>query len=361
METYVLRLLERLPREKFNITCLCVSESSLTSQLRNIGCSVHITPITEDPDWQSIQLGMGIIHIANIDVIHAHLPNAHTLAGILSQLTHIPALASIHSRYIGIRDLEVQKLMNTHLHVVAKTAYFYALNLGIAPAKLSFIANGVDTEIFHPTGKTDYVHSKLNVPSHHPLIGYIGRLSPEKGPEVFINVANYVLKRIPDCHFVMVGEGPMRKKLENEITNLELNANIHLLGLQSDVPAIHSSLDLVVSTSYTEGMPLAIIEAMSSGLPIVATNVGGVIDIVEVGCTGFLNHVGDLDKMADNIITLILNEPMRISMGNAARNRVIKKFNLNDSINETSQLLQSLLQAQSNEKISNLSDYSVKT
>ncbi len=344
METYVLRLLQRLPHADFNVICLCVCEGRFTSQLRDIGCTVHITPISEDPDWQSIQLGVSLIRAEAIDIIHAHLPNANSLAGILGKLTDTPTLATIHSRYLGMRDIEVHKLMQTHIHVVAKTAYFHALSLGVLPSKLRFIANGVDTEIFRPGAKSDYLHSIVDIAPETPLIGHIGRLSPEKGPEVFIQVAGKVHKKQANCHFVLVGEGPMREKLENEINILGLGNWIHFAGLQSDMSRVYSSLDLAVSTSYSEGMPLAIIEAMASGIPVVATNVGGVSDIVEVGCTGLLHSVGDLDGLANSIATLMSDESMRKAMGKSARKRVEEKFELKDSVSQTSELLRALTQ-----------------
>lgn len=276
--------------------------------------------------------------------MHAHLPNAHTLAGILSKLTDTPTLATIHSRYLSMRDLEVHKLMQTHLSVVAKTAYLHALNLGIPSGKLRFIANGVDTDVFRPAVKTDYLHSIINIAPGTPVVGFVGRLSPEKGPEVFVQVASHVRKKLPNCHFVIVGEGPMNEMLVYEIGNLGLGHCIHMAGLQSDICRVYASLDLVVSTSYSEGMPLAMIEAMASGLPIVATNVGGVIDIVEVGRTGLLNSVGDVIGMANSVVTLMSDEPMRLSMGKAARKRIVKKFELSDSARETSELLRSLAQ-----------------
>jgi glycosyltransferase involved in cell wall biosynthesis len=361
METYVLRLLQRLPPDVFNITCLCVCESRITSQLRDMGCKVHITPITDDPDWQSIQLGISLIQDEAIDVMHAHLPNAHTLTGILSKLTGIPALATIHSRYLGLRDFEVHKLMQTYLHVVAKTAYFHARSLGVPSSKLRFIGNGVDTEIFRPVAKTDYLHSIVNIVPGTLLVGYIGRLSPEKGPEVFVQVADKVHEKLPNCHFVLIGEGPMLEKLETEIENLGLGDYIHFAGLQSDMSQVYASLDLAVSTSYSEGMPLAIIEAMASGLAVVATNVGGVSDIVEVGGTGLLHSVGDLNGLAKSIVALMSDEAMRAAMGKEARTRVEDKFELDDSASQTSELIRSLTQSGRHNESSGTMDISSKS
>jgi glycosyltransferase involved in cell wall biosynthesis len=108
------------------------------------------------------------------------------------------------------------------------------------------------------------------------------------------------------------------------------------------MPKVYASLDLAVSTSYSEAMPLAMIEAMASGLAVVTTNVGGVVDIVEGGRTGLLNKVGDVKGMATGIVTLMSDASARIEMGKAARKRVKEKFELSESVSQTSELLSSL-------------------
>lgn len=345
METYVLRLLERLPQDTFRVTCLCVAEGKLTSQLRDIGCTVHITPITDEPDWQSILLGASLVRADAIDVIHAHLPNGHSLAGILSRLTDTPAIATIHGRYLSMRDFEVHRLMNTHISVVSKTAYFQALTLGVPSTKLRFIPNGIDTKIFQPAPKSNYLHSLIKIPPETSLVGFIGRLSPEKGPEMFIRMARITHKKLKNCHFVLVGEGPMRGELQNEIDEHDLTGHVHMVGLQRDMTKIYPCLDLVVSTSYSEAMPLVIVEAMASGLPVVATNVGGVVDIVEVGDTGLLKQPGDTEGLANDVVTLMTSNSTRMRMGEAARKRAEEKFDLSDSVAQTAQLLRSLTQS----------------
>jgi glycosyltransferase involved in cell wall biosynthesis len=347
METYVLRLLERLPHDRFRVTCLCVSENHFTSQLRDLGCNVHVCPITDEPSWQSIQLGASLIRSEAIDVMQAHLPNAHSLAGILSKLTEVPALATIHGRYLHMRDFEVHKLTQTNISVVAKTAYYQALTLGVPSGKLKFIANGVDTEVFRPGPRSSYIHSLIGADPKARLVGFVGRLSPEKGPEIFLQAASMVHKmhKLPkSCHFVLIGAGSMWDKLKHEIADLGLDNHVHLVGLQHDMAKTYSSLDLVVSTSFSEAMPLAILEAMASGLPVVATNVGGIPDMIAEGSTGLLSSVGDLNGLAWNISNLMSDESLRAAMGKAARKRAMEKFELNTCIDQTSELLMSLTQ-----------------
>jgi len=150
METYVLQLIENLPENRFNVVCLCPSESAFTTRLREIGCTVYITPFADEPDFLSLQIGTALIESEKIDIIHAHLPNAHLLAGILSKLTQTPALATIHGRCLFMRDLEIHRMMHTEICVVSKSAYFHALSLGITSKNLKYIPNGVDSKIFHP-------------------------------------------------------------------------------------------------------------------------------------------------------------------------------------------------------------------
>ena len=108
------------------------------------------------------------------------------------------------------------------------------------------------------------------------------------------------------------------------------------------MPKVYASLDVLVSTSYSEAMPLAMIEAMASGLPVVSTNVGSVVDIVEIGQTGYLRKVGDLKGMASDVVKLVSDASTRIEMGKAARNRVKEKFELSESVSQTVELLSSL-------------------
>jgi len=342
METYVLQLIENLPENRFNVVCLCPSESAFTTRLREIGCTVYITPFADEPDFLSLQIGTALIESEKIDIIHAHLPNAHLLAGILSKLTQTPALATIHGRCLFMRDLEIHRMMHTEICVVSKSAYFHALSLGITSKNLKYIPNGVDSKIFHPACKSDYLHSKINVEPGTPLIGFIGRLSYEKGPEVFLRAAKIAHAKIPACHFVLVGEGPMRERLEHEISALGLSGFVHLAGLQGNMPKIYSSLELSVSTSYSEGMPLAVIEAMASGLPVIATQVGGVVDVIEVGVTGFLNMPGDDEGVARNMAAIMTNPKLRKSMGKAGHKRAKEKFDLKNSVDQTARLLMSL-------------------
>lgn len=305
-ESTLIRLVERLPRARFQVTALCPFESRITEQLQAKGVEVLITPITNEPSWASIRMTCALIRERGIDVLHSHLPNAHLLAGIAGSLSGTPVLATIHGRQPSALDLEVQRATSSYLMVVSKHAHFQALDLGVSPKAPSCIPNGVDVNVFQP-GRSPAagLRQHFSVPVGLPLIGFCGRLSHEKAPELFVKAALVLRSSLPEAHFVWVGDGPMRAQLAALIDRLGLGYHVHLAGLREDMAAIHHEIDVLVSSSDSEAMLLVVMEAMASGLPVVATRVGGVPDLIEQGETGWLVAPGDHHAIALHLNTLL--------------------------------------------------------
>ena len=340
MESSVTRLVERLPRGRFSITALCPFESRVTEALRARGVDVLVAPITDDPSWSSIQMTCALIRANGIDVLHAHLPNAHVLAGVAGRLTGTPVLATIHGRQPSSLDIEVQRCTSTHMLVVSKLSYFHALGLGVAPSQLSCIPNGVDVQVFQPgRSAAAGLRQRFAVPAGAPLIGFAGRLSNEKGPEVFVRAALLLRSSLPEARLVLIGEGPMRAELAELIEHFDLTRRVHLAGLCDDMAAAYHELDVLVSSSHSEAMPLVLMEAMASGLPVVATRVGGVPDLVEQGETGWLVAPGDFQDIAGKLTRLLTQPGERERMGTRARERALAKFALDDCVQQTEKLL----------------------
>jgi glycosyltransferase involved in cell wall biosynthesis len=345
MEMSVARLIERLPQQRFGVSVLCPFESPYTDQLRALGAEVYITPLPDDPAWSSIQLACALVKANSVDVIHSHLPNAHLLAGLTGRLTGKPALATIHGRQLSSLDLEVHRTAGTHINVVCKQSYFHALGVGVTPSQLHFIANGVDTEVFTPRRETaGTLRRRFAIPEAARLVGFVGRLSPEKGPDVFLRTALAVREASPETRFVVIGEGPMKKQLASFIEQFGLASTVHLAGMQGDMPALMAELDMLVSASHSEATPLAVMEAMASGLPVLATRVGGIPDLVQHGVTGWLAHDGDYEGLASRILDLVRDEALLAETGEQARRRAVERLSLADSIAATAQLLTRLAQ-----------------
>lgn len=337
METYVMNLIRLLPSDEFQVMVVCPFESPVTATLRDMGCSVFIARMDDDPPWRSIQTVVEVVRNYQVDLIHAHMPKAHVLAGISGALTRVPALATVHGNTITTHELGICRTTETSLIVVCQEAYMQALAMGVPPDRVTLISNGADLERFKPTGGETFRQS-LNLPTGAPLIGFVGRLDVEKGPDQFLQAAQYIHREVPQAHFVMVGAGTQYDRIAEERQNLQLEQVVHLAGLWTDTSKVFPALDLLLHTSRIEGMPLTVLEAMACGRPVVAIGVGGVPEVVEEGTTGLIAGPGDWRGVATRAIDL-LEHPDRLSgMGEAARRRAERHFDLRVSVQQTASL-----------------------
>lgn len=343
MEKYVYNLARHLPAQNIKVTCMTPYESAYTASLRQLGSEVYITAMDNDPAWRSIQFTTELIRHQKIDIVHAHLPKAHVLGGLAGRLTGIPVVATIHGMDINAFDLGVSRTVGSHLTVVCQDAYAQALALGVAVESLSLVTNGVDTKAFHPHRSSAAFRRALQIPEDAPLVGFVGRLAWEKGPDQFLRAAEYILQQRGDIHFVMVGDGPMTGEIRETIQRLNLSDRIHLAGVSTNTCEVYPAFDILAQTSRVEGMPFALLEAMSCGRPVIAMAVGGVAEIVEVGTTGLLSAPGDWAGLGEAVLKLVENPDQARLMGQASRKRVEERFDLQDTVRQIASLFYRLL------------------
>jgi glycosyltransferase involved in cell wall biosynthesis len=332
MEKYVYNLAQKLPVHGFKVTVLAPYESSFTASLRHQGCDVYVTAMDDNPTWRSIQFTAELVRHLKVDLIHAHLPRAHVLAGLVGRLVEKPVVATVHGMDINPIDLSVCLTAGTHLIVVCQAAYNQALAFGVPPERLTLVPNGVDTKVYSQNRSGSSFRKALHLPANAQLVGYVGRLAWEKGSDQFIRVAEYVHKHRPDVQFALVGDGPMEAELKLMIESAGLKENVYLPGLWTNTWEVYPAFDILVQTSRVEGMPFALLEAMACGCPVIAMGVGGVAEIVEVGTTGLLSAAGDWAGLGDAVIKLLDNPERMKSMGQAGRKRVEEYFDLQNSV-----------------------------
>jgi len=224
----------------------------------------------------------------------------------------IPTIVTIHLGEINyitslkgaiIRKIEKFMIRNINKHSDVITAVSInvmenAVKLGLDREKCIVIPNGVDLDFF----KTDKQFRE-----NPRKIVYVGRLLANKGPQILLQSAKSVIRKIPDIQFLIVGDGPLLAKLDKFCKENNLNSNVKLLGRLEDIRPIMNESDLYVRPSYLDGMPLGVLEAMAMGLPVLATDIAGTKELIQHGKTGHLVRAGSADELANEIIELLQN------------------------------------------------------
>jgi sugar transferase (PEP-CTERM/EpsH1 system associated) len=185
------------------------------------------------------------------------------------------------------------------------------------------IYNGVDVEKYRPGNSGTRIRAELGITAHVPLIGVVGRLDPIKDHPTLFRAFEIVRTVLPEARLLVVGDGPERKRLENQAGD-----GVIFLGNRSDVPEILRAFDLFVLPSLNEGISNTILEAMATGIPVVVTRVGGNPEIVEDERTGVLVKPGDFQSMASAIVRYLQHPDLRAKHGEAGRQSVLKRFSI---------------------------------
>ena len=207
-------------------------------------------------------------------------------------------------------------------------------------SKVRVIPNGVDTERFQYSGNAARkIREELGIPLTAPVAGIVAALRPEKNHEMFLRMSKRVLSFLPDAHFIVVGDGPQRDALENQSETLELTGNVRFLGTRSDTVDILSAINVFCLTSHNEANPVSILEALSTGIPVVATDVGSVSLTVQPGITGFLAEPDNEIEFADHTMSLLEDRRLASSMGENGRDEVINKWSLRGMVRGYENLL----------------------
>lgn len=213
----------------------------------------------------------------------------------------------------------------------------------IAPAhKFITIHSGLELGSLQPSDTKNDVAKEFNIDKSDKLIGTVARLVPIKGHEFLLKAAPLVLQHYPNTTFLLIGDGPLRKKLENLAQQLNFFDKIVFSGMREDIPRLLNAIDIFVLPSLNEGMGRVLIEAMVLAKPIVATRVGGVPDVVEDGSSGLLVPPADPDALADAICTIMKNPALASKLASHAAIRS-QKFSHTEMIRQLENLYKSVM------------------
>ncbi len=263
------------------------------------------------------------------DVVHAHGYKADLYVATAMRGLPTPLVSTCHTWYDN--DLRVRLygaldrwVLRRFSGVVAVSQNVVArlLGAGVRKDRVHLIRNGIDLRPFE-AAHSDATGSASGASL---AVGLVGRLAPEKGVDLFLRAAARVLVELPQTRFFVVGDGPDRASLAALIEELKIGGEVSLLGHKEDMPAFYASLDLLVSSSRQEGLPIALLEGMASSLPVIATAVGAVPTVIDQDRTGVLVDAEDVDALAAAMLSLLKDAPRRARLGSAAHALIKQEY-----------------------------------
>jgi len=210
---------------------------------------------------------------------------------------------------------------------------YHARQAGVSPARIEVLVNGVDTERFAPRPEAKSAsRAGLGLPQSTFVIGAVGRLVPIKGQSLLLEAAGILVQRGLDVSVALAGDGPELERLRSVAVSTGLSSRVFFLGASNAIPDFLNALDVFVLPSISEGLSNTLLEAMSSGLPVVASRVGGNVELIENGVSGLLFGVGDVAGLAEQLSHLLANPQLRCALGGSARTRIMACYRLDSMI-----------------------------
>lgn len=340
-ETVYLDLVRRLDTDRWRHVAVVPTKDWLYDQLSDHGVKPILIPETWSFDVVFFSKMLVAIATHDVELIHAHLFGSAVRAALLSRLSGVPAIATLHGtidlkpseRFQGMKVKALNFGLKRIVFVSEQLRRSFLDTVPIREDLTTVITNGIDPARFSPRGDQTF-RAELDILPEEFLIGTVANPGPAKGLDVLLEAAAILKTRSPGCRFVVLGDLARGRGADVLASRdaLGLKRDVVMTGFRNDVPRALSSFDLYALTSRTEGFPLSLLEAMASGLPIVATRCGGPEQILVDGVTGLLVENGSSDAIATAIASLRKNSTERQGLGNAARAVVKEKFTLDAQV-----------------------------
>jgi glycosyltransferase involved in cell wall biosynthesis len=281
-----------------------------------------------------------------IDVLHAHKFGSNVWGTLIGRLARVPVVIA-HEHTWSYEGRPLRRLFDRELIARGADAFLAVSTADrrrmieierIDPRDVLVIPNGIPPL---PAPRRD-IRAELGIPADAPVIGAVTRLCRQKAPELLVLAAARLAKELPRLQVLVVGAGPAEGRVRALIDAHGLGRTVRLLGLRDDVPDVLAAFDVAVSSSDWEGTPLSVLEYMAAGLPVVATAVGGVPDLITSGVNGLLVERGDWRGLAAAVSRLLQDREAAAAMGGRGRERQRRDFDLNNTVHRLERLYRDL-------------------
>jgi glycosyltransferase involved in cell wall biosynthesis len=350
-QEHLYSLLLRLDRPRYDVEVVSLSDGSSVRRVEAAGVQTRVLDGVDDGD--AVEALAAHLEAHPADVLHNHMFRAEvigTRAALALEEHGRPRpyiVSTVHSSRIrSAEDREILRHLTPRMDrlvAVSRATLAKLEHEGRTQARTELIYNGVDLERYKHQEPCCTLPEEYGFPAGTPLVGCVARLEPEKGHATLIDAWPIVLERVPQARLLIVGEGSRREELEEQARRLGLlgdeasaeragtrgvppGGRIVFTGRRDDVPAVTAAIDVAVLPSYREALGVAILEAMALGRAVVASNVGGIPEMIEDGRTGLLVPPHDYVALAAAIVRLLVDHPFADMLARAGHDLVHERF-----------------------------------
>jgi len=342
-ERVLLSNLQHLDRERFEPRVAVLQERAgnpLAAEIRKLGIPVDMLPVARLRDPRALPRVIRYLRASGANLLHTQLEFSIILGGVAARVMRIPCLSTLHTFHVpapGTRDAWRAKLnwwslrrMNTMVITVSEAGRIHHLHYGdLPPNKVVTMYNGIDVDTFRPRDEAARLSARrdLGIPPEAPVMVSVAVLRKPKGLQYLISAMSGVLSLIPDARLVIVGEGDHAPALHKQVADLRLENNVVFTGTRADIAGLLVMSDVFVLPTLEDVLPTVVAEAMAAGLPVVASDVGGIPEMVVDGTTGLLVPPADVAALADACSALLQDREKAQQMGLAGREVAEERFN----------------------------------
>jgi glycosyltransferase involved in cell wall biosynthesis len=327
-------LVTRMDTSRFEVSVVALTPGSSVRKLERAGIPVCVIDSPND-DEAVAQLAAYLITVG-ADVVHNHMFRAEvigTRAALAVAATGRPRpliVSTVHSSRIRSREdralIRALTPQMDHLIAVSSSIVHKVIEEGRVGAPITLIRNGVDLVRYDHQEPCCTLREEYDMTPDAQIVGVVARLEPEKGHRTLLDAWPEVLRQIPNAWLLVIGEGSRREDLEAQARELGIQHRVVFTGRREDVPAVTAALDVAVLPSYREALGLSVLEAMALSRPVVASNIGGIPEMVEDGVTGLLVPPADPMALASAITRLLADHQLADMLGRAGHDLVHERF-----------------------------------
>ncbi|RJQ49312.1 MAG: glycosyltransferase family 1 protein [Nitrospiraceae bacterium] len=344
-EKRVLAEASGMSRRGHHVAILCRQHARIKDAAIHAGIAVHTMPMRKPYDLPSIIRMVHFLKGERFDIVNTHSGVDSWIGGIASRLAKVPGL--VRTRHLNI---PLKRNLLNFIHYLPDAYITCGDNMrntlvnrcGFPESRVVSIPTGVGEEFFSVT-KNREAKLKFGLAPESLVITNVGILRSVKGHEVTLRSVKAVAEACPDARFLIVGDGPRKEALEALVDELGIKRHVIFTGFVSNIPEVYSFSDVAVLSSWNEGLPQGMLQAMASGVPFVATSVGGVPEVVINEKTGILVGPGDYGGLADGIIRLLHDPDLAAKVAGNAKELVMKQHSVDLMLDKIENLYKGLL------------------